>query len=138
MAYLNLGGPDTAASEFAQIGAAVGPALAVTGAIFDIWWLIPLVALGPLVPYLVWTNRRDEEQFSARDAAVATNFAGLVLVIFLAGTGLRMFVPVIGWLGAIVQVGVGLAAVVLSIQAFASVRSRTPAQYPAGIPIVRL
>ena len=115
MAYQNYGGPDTAAAGLAQIGAIVGP----------------------VIPYLVWLNRRNEEPISARDAAAATNFGTFVLVTFLPATVLRVFAPWVGWVGAILQAGIAVCAVVLCFQAFGSVRRGVPAQYPFEISVLR-
>jgi uncharacterized Tic20 family protein len=115
MAYQNLGGPDVKAASFAQIGAIVGP----------------------VVPLLVWLNRRNEEPISARDAAAATNFGVFVLVAFLPATVLRMYAPWLGWVGAILQVMIAVSAVVLCLQAFGSVKKGVPAQYPIEIALLR-
>ncbi len=116
MAYQNFGGPDVQAGGIAQLGAIVGP----------------------IIPYLVYLNRRNEEPISARDAATATNFGMLVLVVFLTGTLIRLIVPWVGWLGALVQVGIVVVAVVLAVQAYGSVRRGVPASYPLGVNVVRL
>ena len=116
MAYQNLGGPDVQASGVAQIGAVIGP----------------------LIPYLVWLNRRNEEPISARDAAAATNFGFFVLAAFLPATVLRLFAPWIGWIGAILQAVIFVSAVVLCFQAYGSVRRGVPAEYPFEISVLRV
>ncbi|MBN2176854.1 MAG: DUF4870 domain-containing protein [Demequinaceae bacterium] len=116
MAYQNLGGPDTQAAGLAQLGAIIGP----------------------LIPYLVWLNRRNEEPISARDAAAATNFGTFVLVAFIPATVLRLYAPWLGWVGAILQVAILLSAFVLCFQAFGSVRRGVPAQYPFDIDVLRV
>lgn len=115
MAYQNLGGPDTQASGVAQLGAIVGP----------------------VIPLLVWLNRRNEEPISARDAAAATNFGMFVLAAFLPATVLRMYAPWLGWIGAVLQVMIGIAAIVLCFQAYRSVKRGVPAQYPIEIGVLR-
>ena len=116
MSYQNLGGPDVQASRLAQIGAIIGP----------------------VIPYFVYRNRRDEEPVSARDAAAATNFGMFVLAAFVAGTVVRLWVPWVGWLGAIVQVSILVIAVVLCTQALNSVTRGVPAEYPLGVPVIRV
>jgi len=115
MAYQNLGGPDVKAAELAQVGA----------------------ILGPVIPLLVWLNRRNEEPISARDAASATNFGTFVLVAFLPATVLRLYAPWLGWVGAILQVMIVVIAIVLCLQAYGSVKKGVPAQYPVEIPLLR-
>ncbi|MCJ7827348.1 MAG: DUF4870 domain-containing protein [Demequinaceae bacterium] len=116
MAYQNLGGPDKKAAGVAQLGAIIGP----------------------LIPYLVWLNRRNEEPISARDAAAATNFGTFVLAAFLPATVVRLYLPWLGWVGAIFQVAIVLSAVVLCFQAYGSVRRGVPAEYPVEISVLRV
>lgn len=115
MAYQNLGGPDVKAAELAQLGAIVGP----------------------LIPFLVWLNRRNEEPVSARDAAAATNFGMFVFSAFLPATVLRMYGPWLGWVGAVLQVMIVVIAIVLCFQAYGSVRKGVPAQFPVEISVLR-
>ena len=60
MNYSPLDGPDTALAGFAHLGAIVGP----------------------IIPWLVWRSRRDEDPFVAREAAKATN-AGMAFLLSL-------------------------------------------------------
>lgn len=115
MAFQNLGAPDTQAAEVAQLGAIVGP----------------------LIPYLVWLNRRNEEPVSAREAAAATNFGMFVLLAFAASTVVRIFVPFVGFVGTVGQLATVAAAVVLCLQAYSSVRRGAPANYPVDIKVVK-
>ena len=115
MSYENLGGPDTSSAGVAQLGAVIGP----------------------LVPYLVWLSRRDEEPFSARQAAVATNFGAFAVLAFLGATAVRLFAPLVGFIGTIAQWAIVVAALVLCLQAYNSVRKGVPATYPVGITLIR-
>jgi hypothetical protein len=116
MAHKNSEGPDVQASSVAQLGAMIGP----------------------IIPYLVYLKRRNEEPTSARDAAVATNFGMFAIVVFLGGTAVRWIVPWIGWLGALAQISIVVVAVVLALQAYGSVKRGVPASYPLGITVVRV
>jgi uncharacterized Tic20 family protein len=113
--YQNLGGPDVKASSLAQVGA----------------------IFGPLIPFLVWLNRRNEEPISARDAAAATNFGMFTLAAFLPATALRLYGPWLGWVGAILQFMIVISAIVLCLQAFSSVKRGVPAQYPVEIGVLK-
>jgi hypothetical protein len=115
MAKRFYGGADVQAAGVAQLGA----------------------ILGPVIPYLVYVNRRNKEPISARDAAAATNFGMLVLVVFLGGTVFRWIVPWIGWLGVLAQIGIIVVAIVLVIQTYGSVRRGVPASYPMGIGVIK-
>ena len=115
MTYTNTGGLDTGAAKLAQLGAIAGP----------------------LIPWLVWLNRRDEEPLSARDAAVATNFGTAVLAAFLAATAVRYFVPLFGFIGTVGQLAVAVAAVALCVQAYRSVHTGVPASYPIEFKVVK-
>lgn len=114
MSFQNLGQPDRQASGVAQLGA----------------------ILGPLIPFLVYVNRRNEESVSARDAAIATNFGMFVLVSFGIATIFRLFVPWIGWVGILAQFAIITAAIILCGQAYASVRTGVIAQYPVTITVI--
>jgi len=115
MAYENLGGPDVQAAGIAQLGAIIGP----------------------IIPYLVYLKHRNKEPISAHDAAAATNFGMLVLVVFGVGTLVRLVVPWVNWLGALAQIGIIVVAVVLAAQAYGSVHRGVPASYPLRITVVR-
>ena len=115
MSYENLGGPDRGAAGVAQLGAVVGP----------------------LVPFLVWLNRRNEEPVSARDAAAATNFGAAVFVAFIVATAVRLFLPWWSVLGTVGQLAVVVSAGVLCIQAYSSVHKGVPATYPIELKVVK-
>ncbi len=107
--------PDTVASGVAQLGAMVGP----------------------LIPWLVWRSRRDTNQATAADAARATNFGMFVLTVFAAATLVRLFLPLLGVLGTVGQLAVVVSAIVLCIQAYASVHKGVPASYPIDLKVVK-
>jgi uncharacterized Tic20 family protein len=115
MAYQNLGGPDVAASGVAQLGAIVGP----------------------IIPFLVWRSRRDEEPTSARDAATATNFGAAVFVGFAIATLVRMYLPALGILGTVGQLAVIVSAGILCVQAYTGVHKGVPATYPIELKVVK-
>jgi uncharacterized Tic20 family protein len=137
MSYMNLGGPDVGASRFAQFGVIVGAVVAYVGVLFDFWPLLVGLILAPLIPFMVWTSRRNEEPISARDAAAAANFGMFLFLAFTAAIAIRAFVPWIGFVGALLQAALVVVAVVLCIQAAGSVRRGVPAQYPIGAPLIR-
>jgi uncharacterized Tic20 family protein len=137
MSYMNLGEPDVGASRFAQFGVVVGAAVAYLGVLFDFWPLLVGLVLAPLIPFLVWTSRRNEEPVSARDAGAAANFGMFVFLAFTAAIAVRAFVPWFGFVGALLQAGLLVVAAVLCVQAAGSVGRGVPAQYPIGAPLIR-
>lgn len=115
MTYTNTGGRDVGAAKLAQLGAIAGP----------------------LIPWMVWLNRRGEEPLAARDAAAATNFGTAALAAFLAATAMRYFVPLFGFIGTVGQLAVSAAAIVLCVQAYRSVHKGVPASYPIEFKVVK-
>jgi uncharacterized Tic20 family protein len=115
MTYMAHEGPDTTMAGVAHLGA----------------------MLGPVVPFVVWLARRREDAFSAREAAAATNFGAAVLAAFVAGTLIRLFVPLVGFLGTLTQLAVLIVAVFFSVQAFRGSQRGTPASYPFDIKVVK-
>ncbi|WP_297081319.1 DUF4870 domain-containing protein [uncultured Demequina sp.] len=93
--------------------------------------------VGPLVPLGVWLARRRDDPWAASQAAAATNFGMLVLVVFALGTAVRLFVPLVAFVGTLAQLAVLAVAAVLCVQAFRAVRRGLPATYPYDIKVVR-
>ena len=93
--------------------------------------------LGPVIPWLVWLARRRDDPWAAREAAAATNFGLLVLVGLVIATAVRLFVPLVAFLGTLGQLAILIVAVVLCYQAFRSVRRGLPATYRYDIKVVR-
>ncbi|MCR6713082.1 MAG: DUF4870 domain-containing protein [Demequina sp.] len=116
MSYSPLDGPDTSLAGFAHLGAVIGP----------------------VIPWLVWRVRREEDPFVAREAAKATNAGMAFLVAFAAGTLIWMFVPFVGFVGRMLQVAVIVVALVLCVNAFRRVRRGVPTSYPVQIRVLSL
>lgn len=114
MSYSSLDGPDTALAGVAHLGAIAGP----------------------LVPWLVWLSRRNEDPFVARESGKAIN-AGLAFLLAFAGaTLIANFVPLIGFVGRLAQLAILVAAVFLCVHAFRRVRRGAPTSYPFQIKVV--
>ncbi len=93
--------------------------------------------LGPLVPWLVWLTQRRRSAWAAAQAAAATNFGTLVLAVFASATLVRVFVPLVGFVGTLTQLAVVVVSLSLGIQGFRAVRGGLPATYPYEIKVVR-
>ncbi len=115
MTYTAHEGADTTMAGFAHLGALTGP----------------------LVPWLIYLGRRGDDEFSAREAAKATNYGMAVLVIAVVATIVRLYVPFIGFLGTLAQLALLVTAVFYSVQAYRSVQRGTPASYPFKIKVVK-
>lgn len=107
--------PDTALAGLAHLGA----------------------VLGPVIPWCVWAARRRDDAWVAREAAAAANFGMLVLAIFVLATLVRLFVPLVAFIGTLTQLAVLVVAGVLCYQAFRTVRRGLSATYPYDIKVVR-
>lgn len=115
MTYMAHEGPDTTMAGFAHLAAITGPVL----------------------PLLVWLGRRREDEFSAREAAKAANYGMAVLTAVVVATLVRLYVPLVGFLGTLAQLAVLVVAVFYSVQAFRNVQRGTPASYPFNIKVVK-
>lgn len=93
--------------------------------------------VGPVIPWLVWRVQRRRSAWSASQAATATNFGMLVIVVFAAATAVRVFVPLVGFVGTLTQLATVVVSLSLGIQGFRAVRHGLPATYPYDIKVVR-
>ena len=114
MTYSSLDGPDTALAGFAHLGAIVGP----------------------VIPWLVWLARRNEDPFVTREAAKALNAGMAFFVAFTIATLIDLFVPLVGFVGRLAQLATLVVAVFLCVHAFRRVRRGVPTSYPFQIKVV--
>lgn len=92
---------------------------------------------GPIVPAAIWAATREGERFAPREAAKATN-ASLVLVLAMGLAAIvRMFVPLVGFVGTLALWVVPVAAVYFSISALRAALRGEPAQYPYRFKVVK-
>jgi len=115
MTYSPLDGPDTSLAGFAHLGAIVGP----------------------VIPWIIWRTRREEDPFVAREAAKATNAGMAFLAAFALGTVVWLFVPFIGFTGRMLQVAAVAVAVFLCVNAFRRVRRGVTTSYPVQLRVIR-
>lgn len=115
MTYTDDGGPDTVMAGFAHLGSLAGP----------------------LVPVLVWLARRNDNEFARAEAAKATNHGMAVLVAFVVATLVRLYVPLVSFLGTLAQLVVLVVAVFFSVQAFRNAQRGLPSSYPFNIKVVK-
>jgi len=94
--------------------------------------------LGPLIPWFIWLGRRRDDAFAADEAAKAVNFSLLVLAAFIVATLVRLFVPLVGFLGTLAQWVVPIVAAYFCIQAFRVARKGSPASYPYQFKVVKI
>ncbi|MGC4174948.1 DUF4870 domain-containing protein [Demequina sp.] len=114
MSYSPIDGPDTSLAGIAHLSA----------------------ILGPLIPWLIWLARREDDPFVAKEAAKATNAGLAFFVAFVAATLVESFVPFVGWVGRMTQIAVIVVAVVLCTNAFRRVRRGVPTTYPVQWRVV--
>jgi len=116
MSYSSLDGPDTSLAGLAHLGAIIGP----------------------LIPWLVWLSRRNEDPFVTKESAKAINGGMAFLVAFIAATLVANFVPLVGFVGRLAQLAVAVIAVFLCVHAFRRVRRGVPTSYPFQIKVVSI
>lgn len=114
MAYSPLDGPDTALAGFAHLSAITGP----------------------LIPWLVWLSRRNEDPLVAKEAAKATNAGMAFFLAFAVATLINIYVPLVGFVGRLAQLAVIVVAAFLCVHAFRRVRRGVPTSYPFQIKVV--
>jgi uncharacterized Tic20 family protein len=114
MSYSSLDGPDTSLAGVAHLGAIAGP----------------------LVPWLVWLARRNEDPFVTKEAAKAVNAGFAFLLAFVGATLVANYVPLVGFVGRLAQLAVIVVAVFLCVHAFRRVRRGVPTSYPFQIKVV--
>jgi uncharacterized Tic20 family protein len=115
MAYMAHDGPDTTMAGVAHLSALTGP----------------------VVPLLIWWARQRQDAFSTREAARAANYGMALLVIVVLATMVRLYVPILGFLGTLAQLAVLIVAVFYSVQAYRTVHRGSPASYPFDIKVVK-
>lgn len=108
-----------------------GPDTAVAG-----WAHLTAIA-GPVVPLMLWLGRRRDDAWAALEAAKATNWGMLVLFSAVAATLVRLYVPLLGFVGTLAQLVVLIVAVFFSVQAYRNVHEGAPASYPFYIKVVK-
>ncbi len=92
---------------------------------------------GPVVPFLFWLSQRHRDPFSRDEARKATNYGMAVVAILFVATIVRLYVPLVGFLGTLAQLALLVVAVYSSVQAYRSVQRGQPASYPFNIKVVK-
>jgi uncharacterized Tic20 family protein len=92
---------------------------------------------GPVIPFFIWLARRRDDAFATEEAAKAVNFSLLAVALFVLATLIRIFVPLLGFLGTLAQWVVPIVAAYFCIQAFRVARRGAPASYPYQFKVVK-
>jgi Domain of unknown function (DUF4870) len=108
MTYTANEGPDTAKASAAHLGAVTGP----------------------LIPLAVYFAKRNSDAFAAGEASKAARFSTVLLAAFLTATAVRMFVPLVGFLGTLAQWVIPVVAIYFCLAGFNLARRGEPANYP--------
>jgi hypothetical protein len=108
MTYTANEGPDTAKASAAHLGAATGP----------------------LIPLAVYFAERNRDAFAAGEASKAARFSTVLLAAFLTATAVRIFVPLVGFLGTLAQWVIPIVAIYFCLAGFNLARRGEPANYP--------
>lgn len=108
MTYTDHEGSDTAKASAAHLGAVIGP----------------------LIPLAVYCAVRERDKFAAGEASKAARFSTVLLAAFLAATVVRLFVPLVGFLGTLAQWVIPVVAIYFCLAGFKLARRGEPANYP--------
>lgn len=99
---------------------------------------VHLLALtGPIIPAALFFASRRTDRFAAGEAAKATNFAAAAVIAFVLATLVRIFVPLVGFVGTLSQWVVPVVAVYCCLAGFRLARRGEPAQYPIQFKVVK-
>ena len=93
--------------------------------------------LGPVIPFFIWLARRRDDAFATEESAKAVNFSLAAVFAFGVGTLVRIFVPLVGFIGTLAQWVVPIVALYFCVQAFRSARRGAPASYPYQFKVVK-
>ncbi len=85
---------------------------------------------GPLIPLAVYFTERDRDAFAAGEASKAARFSAVLLAAFVAATSVRLFVPLVGFLGTLAQWVIPIVAIYFCLAGFRLARQGEPANYP--------
>ena len=92
---------------------------------------------GPVVPLLLYRGLRRRDTFVSTEAAKAANFSTTMVAALVLGTIVRMYVPLLGFLGTLTQWVVLIVAVYFSLAGFWLAREGNPAHYPFQFKVVK-
>lgn len=115
MAYMAHDSPDTAVAGFAH-------SRAITA---------------HLVPLSFGCGSRRDDAFSTREAAKAAAVGVVLVLAVVLATMVRLYVPLLEFLGTLAQLAVLVVAVFSSVQAYRNVNRGSPASYPINIKVVK-
>ncbi len=92
---------------------------------------------GPVVPLLIYALLRRRDSFVSTEAAKAANFSTAMVATFVLATIIRLYVPLVGFLGTLTQWVVPIVAVYFSLTGFWLARGSNPAHYPFQFKVVK-
>ena len=108
MTYTADQGPDTAKASAAHLSAITGP----------------------FIPLGLYFAERDRDLFAAGEASKAARFSAVLLAAFIAATCVRLFVPLVGFLGTLGQWVIPVVVIYFCLAGFRLARQGEPAHYP--------
>ena len=85
---------------------------------------------GPFIPLALYFLERQRDPFVASEASKAARFSGLLLAVFIVATSVRLFVPLVGFLGTLGQWVAPVVAIYFCLAGFRLARHGEPAHYP--------
>lgn len=92
---------------------------------------------GPIVPLLIYSLVRRRDSFVSSEAAKAANFSTAMISVFAVATVVRIYVPLVGFLGTLAQWVVPIVAAYFSLAGFRQSRRGEPAHYPYQFEVVK-
>jgi uncharacterized Tic20 family protein len=92
---------------------------------------------GPMVPLVVYTLLRRRDSFVSAEAAKAANFSTSMVAALSVATIIKIYVPLLGFLGTLALWVVTIVAVYFSLAGFWLARGGNPAHYPYQFKVVK-
>jgi hypothetical protein len=78
----------------------------------------------------MYDAERERDTFAAAEAIKAARFSAVLLAAFLAATAVRIFVPLVGFLGTLAQWVIPVVAIYFCLAGFKLARRGEPSNYP--------
>lgn len=90
---------------------------------------------GPIIPLILYFVERQRDGFAAAEASKAARFSAIALVAFIAATSIRLFVPLVGFVGTLGQWVIPIVAIYFCMAGFRLARQGEPAHYPFQLKV---
>ncbi len=93
--------------------------------------------LGPVIPGVIYLAKRRTDAFASGEAAKSAGFSLIMTLAFLVATAVRLFVPLVGFLGTLAQWVIPVVAAYFCLAGLRLALRGDPAHYPFQFKVVK-